>query len=233
MGPIEVAYRRARRAAGEVRRTVPGMIAMMPRIATVSLQKLRGRADYARWTDPGNLERWWDSRTQVLARLVPPQSRVIEFGAGRCQLRHYLPDGCTYVPSDLTMREPGTIVCDLNDRPLPDLRHVGANVAVFGGVLEYMSDLPSLVRWLSVQTSTVVASYDNVKADAGTVSHFVELLRRRNFGYMNSHTLEQLTMIFAIAGFRRIHTEQWQTQTILVLERGAESSGPCESAGMS
>jgi hypothetical protein len=236
-GPLLALYRRTRRSAGEIRRTVPGLVAMVPRLATVSLQKLRGRADYARWSNPENLEQWWDSRTQTIAALIPPGSRVIEFGAGRCQLRRYLPPGCSYVPSDLAPREPGTIVCDLNRRPLPDLRHVAATVAVFGGVLEYMSDVPSLVRWLSGQTSMVVASYDHTKTGAGPWARLTELLRRRNFGYHNNYTLEQLTALFAGEGFRCVRTEQWQTQTILVLEGGRQAEDgfaiPSEATGRS
>jgi hypothetical protein len=219
VGPVLAVYRRARRTAGSIRRTVPAMMTMMPRIASVSLQKLTGRADYARWSNPENLEKWWDSRTRTIAQLIPAGSRVIEFGAGRCQLERYLPAGCSYVPSDLAPRQPGTIVCDLNRRPLPDLRHVKANVAVFSGVLEYMSDLPSVVQWLSGQTSRIVASYDHVTVGAGPWSHFSLLLRRRNFGYLNNYTLEQLKAVFAREGFRCTQTEQWQTQTILVFER--------------
>jgi len=229
------AYRRVRRTAGEIRRNVPGVLVMVPRAATVSVQKLLGRSDYARWSDPQNLEKWWDSRTQTIARLIPAGSRVIEFGAGRCQLQHYLPEGCVYVPSDLAPRQPGTIVCDLNRRPLPDLRHVGASVAVFGGVLEYMSDLTTLAKWLSEQTPMSIASYDHVRSRPGTLRYAAEWLRRRHFGYLNNYTLGGLRSVFEHAGFRRVSMAEWQTQTILVflktdVEPAARPAEPLETA---
>ena len=81
------------------------------------------------------------SARKEIAKLIPAGSNVIEFGAGRRQLEKFLPAGCTYTPSDLVDRGPGTIVCDLNRPPLPDLRHLRLKVAVFGGVLEYVADV--------------------------------------------------------------------------------------------
>ena len=105
-----------------------------------------GRADYRRWKALQHHEQWWDERTEEMARLIPPGSIIIEFGAGRRQLERFLPPGCKYVPSNLVDRGPGTIVCDLNRLPLPDLRHLCLNVAVFGGVLEYVADVAPCSR---------------------------------------------------------------------------------------
>src|SRR5690349_16692383 len=103
--------------------------------------KFFGTADVERWADPHNLSEKWDERTKLIAQLIPNDSRVIEFGAGRRRLESYLHPSCTYFASDLVSRGSGTIVFNLNARPLPDLTHLGLNVAVFGGVLEYVSDL--------------------------------------------------------------------------------------------
>lgn len=214
--PVVGAYRRLRVVAGDIKRTAPGVVSMMPRIARVGVQRLLGRSDYARWSNPESLETWWDSRTQKLARFIPPRSRVVEFGAGRRQLPHYLPQGCTYFASDLTKRSPETIICDLNRRPLPDLRHLNADVAVFAGVLEYVRDLPSVARWLSGQTRSIIASYDNVKSQPTTVARVVELCRRSYFGYHNNSRLEELTAIFSSAGFRCVQTDEWESQHIIV-----------------
>ena len=121
--------------------------------------RMLGRSDYERWSNPSNLEAWWESRTQKLAGLIPPGTRVIEFGAGQRRLQGYLDQGCTYVASDLVERGPDTFVCDLNRRPLPDLGALRPDVAVFAGVLEYIRDVPSLVEWLSEHVTYCVASY--------------------------------------------------------------------------
>jgi hypothetical protein len=214
-------YRRARAIAGNVKRSLPGVVSMMPRVASVSVQRLLGRSDYARWSNPESLEKWWDTRTQKLARFIPPHSRVVEFGAGRRQLPLYLAPGCTYFASDLTQRSPDMIVCDLNRRPLPDLRQLNADVAVFAGVLEYVRDLPAVAAWLSEQTSMTVASYDHVKSKPATAARIVELCRRRYFGYHSDYTLEELTAVFAGAGFRCVESDAWVSQTIMVFSPSA------------
>jgi hypothetical protein len=191
-------------------------MAMVPRVAFISVQKLFRRSDYTRWSNSENLEKWWESRTQRLAGFIPAGSRVVEFGAGRGQLRRYLASGCTYVPSDLTARFPDTIVCDLNGRPLPDLRHLKADVAVFSGVLEYIGDLSAVAKWLSQQTSAIVASYDSVKSAPASIARFAELYRRRYFGYLSNHTVGELEAIFARAGFRCVQTDVWNSQQIMV-----------------
>ncbi len=215
-GTVFQTYKRIRAVAGHLKRTAPRVFRMSPRVAAVTLQKLLGRSDYKRWSNPENLETWWDSRTQKLAGFIPARSRVLEFGAGRRQLPHYLPPGCTYIASDLTPRDPDMIVCDLNRRPLPDLRHLAADIAVFAGVLEYISDLRSLAIWLAEQTPVIVVSYDSVKAERATPARAVELFTRRNFGYLNNHTLAELEGIFSSGGFRCVRTDTWNLQEIMV-----------------
>jgi hypothetical protein len=178
------------------------------------------RADYDRWQSPGGLEEWWDERTRMLATLVPHASRVIEFGAGRRQLERYLPPGCVYVPSDLTDRGPGTIVCDLNKRPLPDLQSFSPTVAVFSGVLEYIKDVDSLVRWLAASgIRTFVLSFDSMPTDLGPWQRGKELRRRVGTGYMNSLTERELVAIFADHAMRCVERRQWTTQGIYRFER--------------
>jgi hypothetical protein len=96
------------------------------------------------WIDTSHFDTDWEERTRLMARIVPNHSRVIEFGAGKRQLESYLDPSCSYIPSDLVDRGGNTIVLDLNSRPLPDFSHLKLDVAVFGGVLEYISDLAPL-----------------------------------------------------------------------------------------
>src|ERR1700677_4824121 len=99
-----------------------------------------GWSDRSRWRNTKELLPGWDERTLILASLLPGNSRVIEFGAGRRQLELHLPAGCTYIASDLVDRGKDTLVCDLNVEPRPDLSRLGIDTAVFGGVLEYIQD---------------------------------------------------------------------------------------------
>src|ERR1700742_4337101 len=93
--------------------------------------RLFGRTDLAAWGDTSNSDKEWEDRHELIGRIVPKHTRVIEFGAGKRQLESYLDPTCSYFPSDLVDRGGNTIVLDLNSRPLPDLRHLKLDVAVF------------------------------------------------------------------------------------------------------
>src|ERR1044072_6598742 len=93
-------------------------------LAKTTVLTLFRRSDYRRWKNLYNYLAWWASRIEKMARLIPEGNRVIEFGAGHQQLKSQLPQNCTYIPSDLVDRGPGTVICDLNKRPLPDLRYL-------------------------------------------------------------------------------------------------------------
>ena len=125
----------------------------MLRMITTALKK----TDRRRWADPDSLYASWEPRNKQVAALVPKNSRVIEFGAGKRVLERYLDPSCTYVPSDVVDRGPGTILCDLNQRPLPALGSDVYDVAVLSGVLEYVRDVPSMLDWLTKQVAVCVA----------------------------------------------------------------------------
>lgn len=199
-----------RHRVGDVLRTA----LRLPRIAEILVLKLLHRSDYKRWTDPHSLETWWDSRTEKIAQLIPKGTRVIEFGSGRRQLEKFLDRSCTYVPSDLVDRGPGTIICDLNRRPLPDLRYVKADVAVFGGVLEYIRDLESLIGWLSEHVVFCVASYAYVPPTCNTFQKIRERFYRPYYGYMSNYTEEELVKLFGRYGFICTTKDTWTSQRI-------------------
>ena len=198
----------------------PGRVREELRVLRNALASRFGRADYERWSSPGGLEAWWDERTQLLARFVPEQSRVIEFGAGRRSLERFLPAGCSYVPSDLTDRGPGTIVCDLNKRPFPDLRAVAPTVAVFSGVFEYVKDVQAVVHWLvDSGVHRVILSFDAVPADQGWFGAIKERRRRLYYGYMNTLTQRELESILEGVGLTCTAQRVWTTQRLYSYER--------------
>jgi hypothetical protein len=174
------------------------------------------RSDYQRWTNLDNYEEWWDARTAKIARLIPSTSRVIEFGAGRRQLEKFLEPTCTYVPSDIVDRGPGTFVCDLNQRRLPDLSHLNVDTAVFSGVLEYLHDLESLVEWLARHVSLCVASYACVPPGKRIFQRLRDRFNRFYYGYMSSYGEEDLIDLFRRAGFRCIARDPWNSQRVFL-----------------
>jgi hypothetical protein len=159
-------------------------------------------SDHERWSDLENHDITWDNRTRGIADLVPAGSHVIEFGAGRCQLRQWLPNDCTYLASDIVHRGSGTWICDLNRRPLPPLgRKAALQVAVFGGVLEYVVDLPSVLVWLAPHVDCVIASYSCAPPSDTRAKRFRVSAARLSAGWVNSFTQAELTACFNDASY--------------------------------
>ena len=158
-----------------------------------------------RWADPSSLHSEWDSRTRQIATLILPNSAVIEFGAGRLVLADYLPEGCTYQPSDIADRGAGTLVCDLN-REMPVLP-TKYDVAVFSGVLEYLEDLYPILVLLKDHAFFVIASY------ASTEECPDHLTRRMN-GWVNHLSRAQFVQTFEHGGFELQSSQAWGEQTI-------------------
>jgi hypothetical protein len=108
-----------------------------------------GRTDVGLWADTAGFEDTWRGRARLIADLVPAGSRVVDFGAGRRVLESCLAGKATYIPHDVVSRGPDTMVFDLNNRPLPELTYLNLDVAVLAGVLEYVRDIGSFLRWLA------------------------------------------------------------------------------------
>ncbi len=193
----------------------------MVRTSRNALMRTLARSDYPRWTSEEGLEQWWSERTDMIVQLVPRGSRVIEFGAGRRYLEQLLPD-CTYTALDLVDRGPGTIVCDLNHRPLPDLRDRAFEVAVFAGVLEYIKDVPSLISWLSsIGIATAIVSFDPMPEQPNLRGRVREQLRRLHFGYMCNMTEKELIRCFEehMPHMLCVEKRPWMHQVILRFEK--------------
>ena len=182
------------------------------------LGALRQKTDYRRWAQPHNIYESWDSRTKRAAALIPNGSRVIEFGAGRRVLERYLDQSCTYVPSDIVDRGAGTMVVDLNSRPLPSIDAGDYDVAVFMGVLEYLRDLPSVVDWLAERIQTCVISY--ACAPAADSHSLRGSVTRLHHGWMNSYSEDELRSVFSDRGYTVSHDENWEDQRLFVLTQG-------------
>jgi hypothetical protein len=181
----------------------------------VALRTLRcrwfGKTDLERWRDSRSFDAEWQERAKLIARLVPKNSRVIDFGAGQRTLENHLDQSCSYIPSDIVTRGSDTIVFDLNKRPLPDLSYLNLQVATLAGVVEYINDLPFFVRWLGGQTCVCIASYECARNAVGSLGRFAENIRRTGSGWVNSYTESELLEIFEVGGFEMTDRISWIT----------------------
>ena len=180
---------------------------------------LRKTTDRRRWADTRNIYASWEPRNAQLATLVPNNSRVIEFGAGKRVFERHLDPSCTYVPSDIVDRGPGTLVCDLNDRPLPALGPDRYDVAVFSGVLEYVRDVPSLIDWLATCVTGCVLTYAPARVGGRSPRAVLEKASRVRHGWMNSLRVEELRSLFGERGFELVTEDQWEGQHLFAFSR--------------
>jgi len=169
------------------------------------------RTDY-RWADLDRHVPDWDDRTRMMAKFIPIESTVVEFGCGRRVLEEVLPPGCRYIPSDIVSRGPDTWVCDLNRRPLPPMPQ-RVDVAVFSGVLEYVYDLSGVVEWLArSNVTTIVASYGCVRPFG--LSRAFDTVTRLRFGWVTNCSEDELNAMFEQAGYRVERRDYWRDQLI-------------------
>lgn len=189
-----------------------------------AVNTLLKKSDRRRWANTGNIYSAWDSRSKLVAALVPNNSRVIEFGAGRRVLEQYLDSSCSYVPSDIVDRGPGTIVFDLNERPLPDLGVDVYDVAVLIGVLEYLRELPEIVDWLAKYVAVCVVTYACATTTGHSPRALFERFTRVRHGWVNNYREDQLRAIFRERGFEIVQDEKWEKQRIFVFTQRSLSS---------
>jgi hypothetical protein len=123
------------------------------------------------------------------------------------------------VAYDIVDRGPGTIVCDLNRRPLPDLGANVYDVAVLIGVLEYLRDVPSALDWLARLVPVCVLSYSCAKADSYSLRGMLGTIKRLNNGWMSNYREEDLRSLFRERGFVSVREDSWENQRLFVFSQ--------------
>ena len=113
-----------------------------------------GDAEY--WSDPANYVRSWDTRAARAAALIEPGKTVLDLGCGRMALRSLLPQGCRYIPADLTKWSDDVIVVDLNRQEFPGGSY---DYVVMLGVLEYLQSPPGVLREARRHASKLIVSF--------------------------------------------------------------------------
>jgi len=166
-----------------------------------------GRTDVERWADMRHLERAWDARATYAANYIPSGAVVLDLGCGRMALEEFLPADCRYIPCDLARRDERTVLCDFNAAVYPDSQAQEADLVCLLGVLEYIFDARAFLLHLGRWRHPVVMSYCAIEGVG-------DLEQRRNLGWVNHYSHEQLADLLAEAGFTversdRIDNLQW------------------------
>ncbi|MFC2004923.1 methyltransferase domain-containing protein [Chloroflexota bacterium] len=190
---------------------ISSIIKLLSIIIRIQFKKIfrLNQTDYRRWTNINNLNGTWEYREPILATMINPNSTVLEFGAGLIRLPEYLPENCTYIPSDIVKRRPEVLICDLNNPNIPFLPKV--DVAVFSGVLEYIENVPRIINHLSNKCNAMVISY---VVTQNSKKKLKELLLRRSMGWVNDYTEEEIIALFQDKGFVCVKKIFWNNQII-------------------
>ncbi|MCG9973032.1 class I SAM-dependent methyltransferase [Christiangramia crocea] len=169
--------------------------------------KEQKRSDIKRWKKNSELNEDWKERSIILAKMVRPEAKVIEFGAGNMHLKDYLPANCDYTPSDIYVRDSNVIYCDLNDDEMINLQSY--DTAIFSGVLEYVYDLDRLFEKLAGSLKYINLTY--ACSDISGANRLKE-------GWLSDYTNSDLRDIFKRNGFEIVDYLEWRKQSIYRLE---------------
>jgi len=166
------------------------------------------KSDVERWEPIGAIKKSWAKRTIEMSKFILPNSKIIEFGAGKMVIKEHLPENCSYTPSDIVNRGHGTFVCDLNNPDLPAFDHY--DYCVISGVLEYINDVPKLIEHLSTSIDSFIISYAIVKE-----GH----IAKRGNGWVNSYTENDIIKLFEDNGYIISKRTKWVKQVIFVFNK--------------
>ena len=163
---------------------------MPERIAEVARMCIEARtSDGIRWADPAELAIGAGERAAAAARLIAPNSLVLDLGAGSMALGRHLPPGCIYRPADLLARRDDCIVVDLNQGQFPDGTFP---VIALLEVLEYVHDIEGLLMKCRRAAPRLVVSYRVQPSDQAA---------RRRKGLLNDLSSEDLARALDNAGY--------------------------------
>lgn len=133
----------------------------------------------------------WSLRAQRAVSMMGDIDSVADVGCGMMTLERYLPSGVSYVPMDVVRRDDRTIVVDLNKEKLP---MVGTECLVALGLLEYIFDVPALLKQMSNCYDVVVTSYNST-------DNFPDLNERTGHAWVNAYAIAEIESLFIENGF--------------------------------
>ena len=152
------------------------------------------------WAKASSYPETWGERAGLAGRHIAPGSRVLDIGCGRMQLRDKLPAGCTYTPADMTRWSEEVHQVDLDRHEFPPGTY---DVITLLGVLEYLQDPAWAVQRAAQSSTHLVTTYCHPLPDT-------DMERRRNNGWINALSPDDLKRMLAQGGWRLGHDETFQ-----------------------
>lgn len=80
---------------------------------------------------------------------------------------------------------------------------------MFSGVLEYVSDVRSLIPWIASHFKTCIVTYECAQPRTGILGRMREKLGRGQLGWVNHFTESEFMALFAAGGFQVTDRATW------------------------
>jgi len=168
--------------------------------------------DRRRWLTNAKVEPSWDERNVLIAKYIPPDSTILDLGAGAQTMRRHAPSARLYVPCDIVRSSPDCVVCDFNRGIYPPADRT-YDITICSGVLEYLQDPLDFLSRIRTYSRKFILSYQpKVGAKA-------EKMERLAHGFVNDLSRRELEALLQRAGYRYECVAEWWVQLIYRLER--------------
>lgn len=148
--------------------------------------------DYERWSDTDGLSPRWNNRAKFAAQFLRTGLSIVDIGCGAMAVESIF-SASSYVPCDVIQRDDRTKVIDLNAETIPGEWLAGADVVVMLGVLEYIADIPSVLRSVFDAGKPIITSYHPTNRNPNSED--------RSHTWISSCTLEDFEGIITECGF--------------------------------
>jgi Methionine biosynthesis protein MetW len=153
------------------------------------------RTNVRRWREVAKNPRpHWDGRNEIIAKLIPPGSSVIDLGCGPQTLRRHLDPSCKYQPCDVIQSTPDVIFCDFNSGIYPEIGG-SYDYVICSGVFEYIRNPAEFLKKNSLLARTMILSYNPLYQMPGDSK-----IRRLNCDWINHFTKPEVEALFDEVG---------------------------------
>lgn len=154
----------------------------------------------------------WENRVEYMASFIDSDDiRVCDMGCGEGKLRHKMPQGCSYIGVDYKMRPAVTYICDLNMGELPPVEALN-DVVFCSGVMEYLTELDLFLKEVCAHAKKLIVSYC-------TLDDYPSHYSRRNLGWQNDLTLQELIDTVQGYGLKLIEQGKVQNNSVLYFKK--------------
>ena len=179
------------------------------------LNTIRKRISGPKWQDIEYFDVLWRARIELMSGYIPNGASVLDLGCGKMWLKDFIHES-DYYPVDYTSRGIGTIICDFNKDPFPDIY---CDVSFVSGCLEYVLDYKAFIRNIAKYSKTCIISYC-------TTEDYSDTKERNALAWVNHLSYNELIGIFKDNGMKLIEEAKFQEKSsVFVFSRGNNSEG--------